>query len=118
MAHKGFRHLTYENRCQIHALKKSDMAPSSIAMELGVNKSTITREIQRNSGDVGYRFKQAQRLSESRRSDASMAPLKMTSACIALIEEKLAVQWSPVQISGWMKRNSSYSITMALSSVW
>jgi IS30 family transposase len=104
-------HLTYENRCQIHALKKSGMPPSGIATELGVDKSTITREIRRNSGDAGYRFKQAQRLSEFRRSEASRACLKMTADCIALIEEKLAIQWSPVQISGWMKRNLSYSIS-------
>ena len=111
MANKGYRHLTYEDRCQIYALKKSGTTPSKIAMEIGVNKSTITREIQRNSGDAGYRFKQAQRLSESRRSEASRAPLKMTSDCIGLIEEKITIQWSPVQISGWMKRNMSYSVS-------
>jgi transposase, IS30 family len=111
MAHKGYRHLSYENRCQIHALKKSGIPPSSIATVLGVNKSTITREIQRNSGDAGYRFKQAQRLSESRRSEASRAPLKMTADCIDLVEEKLAIRWSPVQISGWMKLNLGYSVS-------
>lgn len=111
MANKGYSHLTYETRCQIHTLKKSGMASSSIAMEVGVNKSTITREIQRNSGDGGYRFKQAQRLSESRRSNASSAPLKMTADCIELIEDKLDIQWSPVQISGWMKRNLNYSVS-------
>jgi IS30 family transposase len=111
MANKGYRHLTYENRCQIYTLKKSGMAPSNIALELGLNKSTITRELQRNSGDTGYRFKQAQRLSESRRSEASGTSLKMTPDFRDLIEDKLAIQWSPVQISGWMKRNLSSSIS-------
>jgi IS30 family transposase len=112
MAQKGYRHLTYEERCQIYALKKSGMPSSVIALEVGVNKSTINREILRNSGETGYRYKQAQQLSEVRRREASRAPNKMTDDYIAIIEDKLVnEQWSPEQISGWMKRHLAYSVS-------
>lgn len=112
MSNKGYRHLIYEDRCQIHALKKSGMSSSSIALELGVHKSTIAREILRNKGDAGYRFNQAQRLSDTRRQEASGTASKMTSDSISFIECKLiSEQWSPEQISGWMKRNLYYSLS-------
>jgi transposase, IS30 family len=108
---KGYRHLTYEDRCQIYALKKSGMSHADIAHQLDVDKSTITREIRRNSGDRGYRYKQAHQLSEDRRHQASSAPSKMTPGCISLIEEKIRTQWSPEQISGWMQRTLGYSVS-------
>lgn len=111
MTNKGYSHLAYEERCQIYALKKSGMTSSEIALQVGVNKSTITREIRCNSGEKGYRHKQAQALSEARR-QASSAPSKMTNECIAFIEDKLVnEQWSPEQISGWMERNLDYSVS-------
>jgi len=64
--------------------------------------SRICRELQRNTGKRGYRPKQAQRTAETRRKLA-VKPLKMTLAVIALIEAKLSVNWSPEQVSGWLK---------------
>jgi transposase, IS30 family len=55
-----------------------------------------------NIGKRGYRPKQAQRKAETRRKLA-VKPLKMTLAVIALIEAKLSVNWSPEQVSGWLK---------------
>ncbi|SMN16911.1 hypothetical protein CRYPA_552 [uncultured Candidatus Thioglobus sp.] len=37
------------------------MTRSAIAKSTGVNKSTISREITRNTGKKGYRYKQASR---------------------------------------------------------
>ena len=64
--------------------------------------STICRELQRNTGKRGYRPKQAQRKAETRRKLA-VKPLKMTLAVIDLIQAKLSINWSPEQISGWLK---------------
>ncbi len=67
-----------------------------------MSKSTISREIKRNSGLRGYRYKQAQKKAVERRQDASKS-IKMTDDIIALIDEKLSEdQWSPEQISGWL----------------
>lgn len=99
---KGCKHLTYEQRCQIDTLKERGDTISQIAKVVGVHRCTINRELSRNSGKRGYHYKQAQSKSASRR--ASAPNKKMTSATIFVIEEKLKKQWSPVQISGRMKK--------------
>lgn len=65
-----YKQLTYALRCQIYALKKIGLSQNKIATELRVSQSTISREISRNTGKRGYRFKQAQVLSDERRSSA------------------------------------------------
>ena len=55
---KAYKHLTYEQRCQIYALKQQDFSQTLIAEAIGVEQCTISREFSRNSGKRGYRFKQ------------------------------------------------------------
>ncbi len=102
---KGHHHLTYDKRCQIYALLKSGCTKAEVARQIGVHRSTITNEINRNTGGKGYRYKQAQEKASARRTAASSAPRKMTPSLIREIEEKLTQeQWSPEQISGWLKK--------------
>jgi IS30 family transposase len=102
---KGHHHLTYEQRCQIYALLKSGRTKAGVARQIGVHRSTITREIERNTGRKGYRYKQAQEKASARRAAASSVPRKMTPSLIREIEEKLTrEQWSPEQIGGWLKK--------------
>ena len=68
---KSYRHLTYEGRYQIEALKKSGLSIGLIAEQLGRDRTTIYREIRRNSGKRGYRHKQAQESTTVRRRAAS-----------------------------------------------
>ena len=77
---------------------------AAIAVALGVDRSTISREIKRNTGMRGYRHKQANDTATLRRRNASQVKRKMSASMIELIEQKLRMQWSPVQISGWLKR--------------
>ena len=62
-----YRHLQYDERCQIRALHQEGVSISEIARQLGRHKSTVSRELRRNAGKAGYRHKQAQRKSEQRR---------------------------------------------------
>ena len=101
---EGYHHLTRDQRCQIYALKKRGDSISIIANELEVHRSTIYRELKRNAGKRGYRFKQANQKALERRKIASNQKRKMTSATVSFIEEKLKLQWSPVQISGWLRK--------------
>ena len=50
-----YTQLTHEERYQIAALLKAEHAQTEIAMILGCHKSTISREICRNTGLRGYR---------------------------------------------------------------
>jgi len=101
---KRYHHLTYEQRCQIYALKKRGDSFSTIAEQLKVHRSTIYRELKRNRGRRSYRFKQAQKKALDRRSKASSHQYKMTVATIKIITEKIHLQWSPEQIAGYLKK--------------
>lgn len=98
---RSYQQLTYEQRCQISALKKRGSSQREIAAIIGTSQSTISRELMRNTGQKGYRYKQAQSKSDQRRADA-VKPTKMTDKMLAFIESKLRLEWSPEQISGWL----------------
>ena len=103
---EGYLHLTCEQRCQIYALLQSGHSQAHIARQIGVDPSTISRELVRNTGARGYRFKQAHEKATQRREEASDKPRKMTPDLVELIEEKLTQeQWSPDQISGRLAKD-------------
>jgi transposase, IS30 family len=104
-----YTQLTLEQRYQIYALLKMDHSQTKIATVLGVHKSTISREIRRNRGKRGYRPKQAHRLSEKRRRDK--VPKLITTETWAWIDEKLQQDWSPEQVSGWLKNNTDVAVS-------
>src|SRR6202140_1901578 len=73
---EGYLHLTYEQRCQIYVLLQSGHSKAHIARKIGVDPSTISRELVRNTGARGYRFKQAHEKASQRRKEASDKPRK------------------------------------------
>tara|TARA_B100001964_G_C14124395_1_gene549845 strand:- start:55 stop:1065 length:1011 start_codon:yes stop_codon:yes gene_type:complete len=101
-----YKHLTTEARCQLYALKSTGYMQKDIAEHLDVSASTICRELKRNSGKKGYRYKQADEKATKRRSHASSQPKRMTPVVVELIESKLIEKWSPEQISGLFKKNN------------
>lgn len=106
----SYTHLTQEERYQIYAYKKTGMSQNEIAMELGRNKCTISRELARNTGGRGYRPKQAHGLAAERIKNASKA-IKMTDELIAMIETKIRLDWSPEQIAGRLLKDDGISIS-------
>ena len=107
---RTYKQLTYEQRCQIEILKKSDFTQQEIALLISASQSSVSRELSRNSGLRGYRHKQAQRKTVERR-QATAKPRKMTLELIDEIEDKLYLMWSPEQISGWMLLELKISIS-------
>ena len=55
-----FNHLTQEERFYIYTQLKQGVSKNQIAITLGRHKSTIGREITRNTDQCGYRYKQAE----------------------------------------------------------
>jgi len=94
-----YTQLTQEERYQIYALLKAGHHQTEIAMILGRHKSSINREIRRNTRLRGYRPKQAQRLTEERRL-AKTQP-RISDTVWSDVEELLRQEWSPEQISLW-----------------
>jgi IS30 family transposase len=100
---KGYHHLTKDRRCQLHALKNSGKPVPKIAKQIGVNRSSVYRELERNRGQQEYTYQEAQEKASERKRAVAYQRRKMTAERIASIEEKLRLQWSPEQISGWFK---------------
>jgi IS30 family transposase len=98
----NYKQLNQAQRYQIEILKKAGKNQNEIAALLGVSESTISRELKRNEGNKGYRPKQAQIKADNRKKQALKA-LKMTPALILLIEARIRLDWSPVQVSGQLK---------------
>jgi transposase, IS30 family len=107
---KSYKQLTHEQRCQIYALKKSDLSQKAIADIVEVSQSTISRELKRNTGNRGYRHKQAQYWTDDRKLTARKS-LKMTASKITLIESKIRKRWSPEQVSGWLREEQDTLIS-------
>jgi IS30 family transposase len=98
-----YRRVTYEGRCQIYALSKGGTSQESIASVLGVSQSTVSRELRRNRGQRGYRFKQAEAKAQARQA-IRRKPRKLTASVRRKVEAKLRqMRWSPEQISGWLR---------------
>ncbi len=100
---EGYRHLTFDERCQIYATGKSGLSNGAIARRPGRHPATISREIRRNGGGRGYRQGQAWRKATGRRSEASSVPRKLTEERWAKVVAKLEEGWSPEQVSGRLR---------------
>jgi IS30 family transposase len=107
---KKYHQLTAYQRYQLAALKKEGHMQTTIAANLGVDASTISRELGRNRGQRGYRPGQAQQKSQHRRQEAAKA-VKQTPQMITQIKKRLRHQWSPEQISGWLGRLGGPSLS-------
>jgi IS30 family transposase len=59
-------HLTLAERQVLYRLKQQGKNKAEIAKLMGRHRSTIGREMKRNTGPRGYRPKQAQRWAEGR----------------------------------------------------
>jgi transposase, IS30 family len=70
-----------------------------------VHKSTIYEELKRHGTNAGYDYEEAHKKACEKKKISSGNNKKMTKQVIALVEEKLKLQWSPEQISGWLKRH-------------
>lgn len=86
------------------------MSLSAIAKNIGKDKSTISRELQRNTGQKGYRPKQANELSLTRIA-AKIKPTHLTAIQINYMEEKIQLKWSPEQISGRMRLDGLFPVS-------
>ena len=81
---------------QLLALKRSK---KEIAARLGVHRSTIFRELNRNTGPRGYDPDEAQQRTDIRRW-AGRTPKMRNAETLTYVQERLRQQWSPDQIAG------------------
>lgn len=96
----NYQQLIDSQRYQIEAYRKAKYTITQISKELGVNKSTISRELKRNSKKRVYNASYAGIISKERKKEAykySVFNINMRK----YIDTKLITsQWSPEQIKG------------------
>lgn len=100
-----YKQLTREQRYAINLGKQEGKTQTAIARQIGVNKSTISRELKRNSNRFGkYGWKSAEEKSMERRErtvrNREIRPDILREARRLIVTE----EWSPRQISGWLKK--------------
>lgn len=66
----AMKQLTISQRYEIQSLKKVGVNQKEIALELGVDKSTISRELKRNSQKRNYHALKTHEGCEERRKEA------------------------------------------------
>jgi IS30 family transposase len=104
----SYAQLTQEQRYQISALLKMGHNRTEIAEVIGAHKSTVSRELRRNSGLRGYRPKQAHRKALNRRNHSRA---RIMPEIWEMIEAKLRLEWSPEQVSGWLHRHHAIQVS-------
>lgn len=113
----GYKQLDFRKRCQIYGLWRAGYTQTEIAKEVGVHKSTISREFKRNItfvrtklGSWQYKPNYAQSYTDERHKEKNKH-IKFTMEVEQFIREKLQQDWSPDQISGYAKRHNLFSIS-------
>jgi len=79
--------------------KRAGFSQKAIADELMRSPSTICREFKRNTGERGYRPKQAHEMAIAREANKPKSR-KLSSSLLFKINQKLEDDWSPEQIFG------------------
>ena len=96
--------LRFEEREEISRGIAVGRSIRQIAPGLGRAPSTVSREIRRNGGSQVYRANRADRRARERALRPKPCRLALYSALRWRVAQKLALQWSPQQISGWLKQ--------------
>ena len=103
-----YKQITEGQRYQIYALKKKNHSQKEIAEVIGVHPSTVSRELKRNKGQRGYRPQQAHQKALARRNKAQK---RISAETWEVVREKLNIEWSPEQITGWLRREEAASVS-------
>ena len=100
-----YKQLTREQRYVIYLGKQEGKSQTAIARQIGVNKSTVSRELKRNSNRFGkYGWTAADERAKDRRGHMPGNRALSSSVereALRLLKEE---DWSPKQISGYLDR--------------
>jgi IS30 family transposase len=102
--HRSQRALSLTEREEISRGLVTGKSIRAIASTLGRAPSTISREIRRNDGRRGYRASRADQAAWARGCRPKVCKLAQNRALTHLVSDKLRLEWSPEQISGWLRR--------------
>ncbi len=96
-------HLSFEERHYIEFQIRDGVSQNAISRKLGRSQATISRELARNTGQRGYRHKQADGMAQERHQTKPKS-VKLTDDIIRRIETDIREDWSPEQVVGRLEK--------------
>jgi IS30 family transposase len=115
MRRRASRALSFAEREEISRGIAAGLSIRTIAASLHRAPSTVSREVKRNRGRRGYRAARADRRAwrQARRPKACL--LARNRRLRQLVADKLALDWSPEQICGWLRLQYPHDEEMSVS---
>jgi IS30 family transposase len=107
--------LRFEEREEISRGIAVGRSLRQISRSLGRAPSTVSREIRRSGGSQAYRANRADRSAWERALRPKPCRLALNRELRWRVAQKLVLQWSPEQISGWLKREFPTDQDMQIS---
>lgn len=107
--------LTLSEREEISRGLATGRSTRLIAGRIGRSPSTVSREVVRNGGPRQYRAAQAERDAWDRALRPKRCRLATHGRLRRLVATKLALDWSPEQISGWLEQRYPGDETLRVS---
>lgn len=106
-----YTQLTLDQRYQIQECRSfnNQFKLATIAARVGVSVSTISRELRRNMSGRGYQAKYAHRQATERRLGKAIS--RMTVQNWLFVERRIRNDWSPEQISLWLKKYGDFTVS-------
>jgi len=101
---RSARALTLYEREEISRGLSAECSIRQMARDLNRSASTISREIARSGGSAHYRANPADKQAWDRARRPKLCRLAQCGELRQIVANKLALDWSPEQISGWLKR--------------
>lgn len=108
-----YKHFNKVMRMELSILRKKNYSLRSIAEELGVNVSSVSRELKRNSLESGkYNSSKANHKSYVRRKYSKYEAMKIINVpwLESYIKKKLEEGWTPEEISGRLELDYDKSV--------
>ena len=113
--HRHLRTLSLAEREEISRGLCAGESASRIARRLGRARSTVSRELARNTGTRGYRAVQADEWAWARAHRPKPCRLAQSPCLRDWVADKLQQQWSPQQIAATLKKSFPDDGTMRVS---
>lgn len=112
-----YKHLTTKERTLIVHFLELGWSITKIATHLGRNKSTISRELNRNrdNEDTTYNASIAEERYSNRRKACKPRRKSYNSRLVSYIDEQLQLHWSPEQIAGRIALDYEEDLSMRVS---
>jgi IS30 family transposase len=109
------RHLQLSEREEISRLLAAGQSLTSIARALGRAVSTVSREVSRHGGAEAYRALGADKRALDNARRPKPRKLHAQPSLMELVCNKLKLDWSPVQIAAWLRREYPHDARMHVS---